>query len=1075
MKRFKKVILAFAFLACATFGFTACKDDEVTLLKTDLTNVTVYEGQELNLDGGFLHYQIDDDTKKISLASPDVSIFGFDKNTAGKQTVTVQYEGKTITMTVTVLPRVSVEGAQTVYFVGEEFNADKGTVKVVLNDGSTVSVPLNDSKISVEGFDSKAENGALPLTVTYTDGDFSYDCSYNVRIAKAEVSLKKPSKLAYKSHDTKLDLSGGYLSLTVDGKSEFVELKEDMVTGFNPAALTVEDLGTPVMQTITVNYKSQTFTFKVEVTYSYVSFVRYYANELATLDWSGEEAPEITEEQGENALAAIKAYMDLEEEDQALITDNEKKNILLPATVYGFEAWLEEAKAYQNTFVIQDNTVVLICESYETTKADSEKLQDTSAKIYTVGETLARTAKAFEKEEVLDTTVGEYLAAVYSASALENCKQALEYMVSLYDCLAEIPTEWTATDLEKYAEDFTAALDAIRFSRYKEYESRFVYSLVSKWREKDDYFDLMYTYYYNKADGTVEGNEAIEKMKDVALPGKLEDLYTSIVDAIWQTSYMNIQQQRVIDSTNFMALYTAAVEYMEEMSELEDGDMYKALYEELKFSGILQKDGNGIEVTFEELYDFVRTTSGGYIDRLHTMWESDLYERLWKPYLDIVTNKEEGYFESEQYGQDVAALFKAFVEARPSEQYSFLDSLNTFYRYTQESPILALETKDGVAYSTFSMIVANYFNDTLGEEMYPMYQKLVAALEHYVLCFKYEGSYEYFEDNMYDLKAEYDALEDEQKATFDAALGYAYEKYLGYFNAEFVELDETWSAKFEELATAYKDTYDAYVLITGGGEENAVKVSAYTLFFSSYKKAQSLANYIVTEAPEAVKNVYYYQSYTIEEDWIKYSMDYWDLAFRSIYAEFMMGIRLSTTSGDSVILWDVYNQENYNLDEFLIGAYELLRGFRNQSNGGFDDLTLEEVLAIMESYRNLTVSQKIIFSYFDSASSYYHMALKAYFENKLTSSAGEVAMTQIWEAEKAYFSYVNHVESLEEDEEEDTKYQEEFKKAVETLKQKYTAISEETERAEFDALLKTVYDYYVGEYDKLNEAGDSQE
>jgi hypothetical protein len=128
----------------------------------------------------------------------------------------------------------------------------------------------------------------------------------------------------------------------------------------------------------------------------------------------------------------------------------------------------------------------------------------------------------------------------------------------------------------------------------------------------------------------------------------------------------------------------------------------------------------------------------------------------------------------------------------------------------------------------------------------------------------------------------------------------------------------------------------------------------------------------------------------------------------------------------------------------------------------------------MASYRNLTVQQKIIFSYFDSASSFYSMALKTYFENTYTSTAVEAVAAQLLEVEKAYFSYVNHVETLEEEEEVDPSYQEAFEKAVTTMTKKFGGLTTE-EQGEFNTLLETVYAYYVGEYDKLNESGSSQE
>lgn len=1068
MKKLHRIILIVAFSICTIFGFAACKEEETILLKAELATATVYEGQELNLADSVLHYQIGDEKSQISLASPDVSVFGFDANKLGEQTITVEYSGKSITITVTVQPRMSLDGAQTVYFVDEAFNEEKGTVKIVTDDG-TISVPLSDEKITVEGFTSETTNSALALTVKYTDGDVAYSGAFTVKVIDAEISLRKPNKQGYKSHDEKLDLSGGYLSVKASGKTEYVPLTDDMVSGFEPTALTVADYGKSVTQMISVVYKNRTFTYPVEVSYSEISLIRFYASELASLDFSGEEAPEISQAQGENALTAVKAYMGLEEEEKALITENEMRSVLLPATVYGYDAWVEEALAYQNTFTISNNTVILTCESYETTKTDCEKLQDTTAKIYTLGDTLAKMATTFAEESVLDSTVSEYLAAVYSASALENCKEALEYMIALYDCLAEVevPENWTAADLTAYKTSFEAALEEIRFGgKFKNYESRFVYNLVSGWRENDDYFELMYTYFYN-----TENEDAIAAMKDVALPGVLEDLYVALVDAVWQTSYIGNNQ--VIDTTEFMVLFNNAYETMTELDALEDGDMYKDLYQTLKFDGILQQNGQGIAVSFAELFDFARTTNYGYMYHLHTIWESDLYEKLWAPYIDIVTNKEEGYFESVQYNQDVMALFKTFIELRPTEQYAFLDSLNSYYRYRQEQPILALETKDGVAYSTFSMIIANCFSEELGDELYPVYEKLMYAMEYYVLRFEYPQAYELFQDYMYEAKAEFESLEKEQQDEFTAVLGYFYDKYLGYYNEQFVELDETWKAKFEELATAYRDAYDAYVLITGGGQENAVTVDAYTYFFSAYKKAESLAAYITSEAPDNVKNVYYYQGYSLNEDWIVYSMDNWALTFKSFYADFMLNIRLSTTSGDSIILWDIYGTETYNLDEFLVGAYELLRGYRNQANGGFDGLTAEEVLAIMASYRNLTVQQKIIFSYFDSSSSFYYMALKTYFENTYTSTAVEAVAAQLLEVEKAYFSYVNHVETLEEGKEIDPSYQEAFETAVKAMTNKFGSLTTE-EQAEFNSLLESVYGYYVGEYDKLNESDSAQ-
>ena len=1065
MKKINKLVIIIAVAVCATVGLALGlifgREKEVLLLKAELVSATVYEGNELDLTGGILQYQIEDEKSQISLTSPDVSISGFNKNIQGEQTLTIEYKGKEITLVVTVLPRVAVESAQTVYFVGEDFNNEKGTVKVVLANGSTISVPLSDSKISVEGFNSASETSALTLTVTYTDGDFSYGNTMKVRVVEPEISLKKPNDCDYMSHETELKYNGGYLKVKVDGKTEYVDLTSAGVSveGYNPEALTVANYGKPVTQTITVTYKNREFTFPVTVTYSEVSLVRHYASELASLDWTGDTAPVITKEQGENALKAVEAYLSLDDEDKALITNKEKKTIVLPAAVYGYEEWKTEAIAYQNTFVISGNTVILTCESYDTTKTDAGKLGDTSARIYTLGDVLATIATEFAEEEIFEKKISEYLGAVYSAEALSNCKSVLDYMVTLYDALKDVPANWETlgTDLTQYASGFNTALEAIKGSAYKSYDSRFIYGLVSNWREKNDYAELLYTYFYGKND-----SEAIAKLKDVILPGKVNELYVTIRDAINQTSYMGnaMQVGYIVDTTEFMVLFTNAQELMTELGNLADGNMYKELYKTLKFDGILYRGGQPISVSFTELYDFVRTTSYGFVDLLHTMYESNLYERLWRPYLAIVTSTEEGYFESNDYKQDVEELFRAFVEATPTEQYSFLDSLNIFYRYNHslQTPILALSAENGYVYSVFSKIINEYYDETLDEETYVVYEKLVKAMEYYVVRFKFADAYESFVDNILEAKAEYEALDPEKKLAFNnnVNLKFFYDKYVGYYEQEtkFATLDATWAAKFDELKQAYLNAYDAYVLIMN----DKAPTNAYALFFSAYKKSVEISNYILTNASAEVKTVYYYQGMPLADGFLTYSMDSWALEFRTMYAGFMMDIRLNTTSGGSRTLWDFYLTETYNLDEFFLSLYEILVAYKNED---FSGVTTQEVADVMQGYNALSLEKKIIFSYFEE---YYVNALRAYVDQAFTATACKSLFNDLLTAQEKYLAYLLHVSNTEADKIK-PQYESEFKTAAKKVIDGYADLSE-AQKQEFGAI-KSVCDFYEAEYNKL--------
>jgi hypothetical protein len=451
---------------------------------------------------------------------------------------------------------------------------------------------------------------------------------------------------------------------------------------------------------------------------------------------------------------------------------------------------------------------------------------------------------------------------------------------------------------------------------------------------------------------------------------------------------------------------------------------------------------------------------------MSAMLDTEIYSKIWEPYITIITNKEDGYFESEKYGEDVEALFNAYATLSPTEQLSFLESLNVFYRYDLKQPVLAWSAEDGVAYSTFSMLIINHYKETLGEDLYPSYQNLIEAMEQYAVRFKYEKvNAATWTDKFYEVKSEYDLLDEgsEEKALFDEKLGDVYTKYLGFYEMTFAELDETWKARFDELGKTYVTVYDAYIAILGDKQNNVASKNEYALFFSGYLKAQELAAKILNDATDEVKKVYYYQSYEINDGWIQYSMDYWALTFKKIYVELMLNFSLRTTSGNSIILWDVFNTETYNMDDFYLSIYELVVGYKNSAKGGFDELANEKVLAILEAYRNLTVAQKTLFSYFDD---YYQMALKAYYDQLFSSTVAKELAQSLWNVSDKYFAYVNHVETTEKEEDIDPEIQKAFEDDFKALQTKLTT-SEITVQDEFNGKLSTVYNFFKTAYDEL--------
>ena len=51
-----------------------------------------------------------------------VTISGYNKDQLGQQTVTITYEGQTLEVKVTVIPRIAFEGVTKEYFVGDTFD-----------------------------------------------------------------------------------------------------------------------------------------------------------------------------------------------------------------------------------------------------------------------------------------------------------------------------------------------------------------------------------------------------------------------------------------------------------------------------------------------------------------------------------------------------------------------------------------------------------------------------------------------------------------------------------------------------------------------------------------------------------------------------------------------------------------------------------------------------------------------------------------------------------------------------------------------------------------------------------------
>ena len=79
----------------------------------------------------------------------------------------------------------------------------------------------------------------------------------------------------------------------------------------------------------------------------------------------------------------------------------------------------------------------------------------------------------------------------------------------------------------------------------------------------------------------------------------------------------------------------------------------------------------------------------GYYELNGTSSYDSVYTKVWDAYIAVWEKAEEdpSYVETEEFGTGVAAMFRAFVELRPNQQYNFLKALNYLLPYAHHGSV----------------------------------------------------------------------------------------------------------------------------------------------------------------------------------------------------------------------------------------------------------------------------------------------------------------------------------------------------------------------------------------------------
>ena len=245
-----------------TFEVTV-KDYVKDITLTAPTKTEYKYGEALDLTGGKVQKVMASGAQEpaVDLTDSSVTVSKYNANKAGKQTITVEYEGIQKTFEVTVVDpinKIELKGApKTEYKYGEEFDVSKLKLSISRASGET-EIPVTSDMIKNY---NKNSLGQQQVTIEY-EGNTIETITVQVVDYIQSVVITPPSKVSY-NYGEALDLTGAVITKVMASTPDepiTINVTNDMISGYNPNKLGIQD--------VTITYtdgKTYTQTFKVTV------------------------------------------------------------------------------------------------------------------------------------------------------------------------------------------------------------------------------------------------------------------------------------------------------------------------------------------------------------------------------------------------------------------------------------------------------------------------------------------------------------------------------------------------------------------------------------------------------------------------------------------------------------------------------------------------------------------------------------------------------------------------------------------------------------------------------------------
>lgn len=221
------------------------------------TKLSYFAGENLDITGLQVKAYYSDGTSG-TVPVGDLMISGYNPTTAGTQTVTVSYGGKTASFSVTVtgVIETGIEiyslPNKTTYFVGEDFAYTGLKIKVLYNDGTYV-IKSGGFSLSIQSMNSP---GLKTATVTYQD---TYTATFNYTVLEIEIdsiSIRSMPKTTFFVGDS-ADYSGLVLTAHYNNGTTQTVTQGYTCSGFDSSSVGVK--------TITVSYAGFTTQYSIEI------------------------------------------------------------------------------------------------------------------------------------------------------------------------------------------------------------------------------------------------------------------------------------------------------------------------------------------------------------------------------------------------------------------------------------------------------------------------------------------------------------------------------------------------------------------------------------------------------------------------------------------------------------------------------------------------------------------------------------------------------------------------------------------------------------------------------------------